>query len=127
MQSYNGINQLFFHFSNGGIISIYRGPGDITNHALFIVQDLSNTNAPQAGFELRSLGLQAGMLPIEPPLLSSICLPLTSKDYSRYDRMHSATNFYLFLHQQQMQFNKGNFTEIIDLNINKIFHIKYDV
>ena len=28
-----------------------------------------HTNLPQAGFELKSLGLQAGMLPIVPPLL----------------------------------------------------------
>ena len=31
-----------------------------------------NTNLPQAGFEIGSLGPQAGLLPIEPPLLVQI-------------------------------------------------------
>ena len=31
-----------------------------------------HNNLPQAGFELRSLGLQAGLFPIEPPLLVAI-------------------------------------------------------
>ena len=53
--------------------------GNTTNHALFIVHIVSNdtaypyenlyhSNLPQEGFELRSLRLQAGVLPIEPPL-----------------------------------------------------------
>ena len=31
-----------------------------------------NTNFPQVGFELRFLGLKAGRLPFEPPLLVSL-------------------------------------------------------
>ena len=34
-----------------------------------LVHKFFHTNLPQAGFELRSLGPQAGVLPIEPPLL----------------------------------------------------------
>ena len=37
-------------------------------HALISLINV-HTNLPQAGFELRSLGPQAGVLPIEPPLL----------------------------------------------------------
>ena len=49
------------------------------DHAPFVVHDVSvhsiplrkfaHTNLPKAGFELRSLGPQAGTLPTEPPLL----------------------------------------------------------
>ena len=44
-----------------------------------LVQKIVHTNLPQAGFELGSLGPQAGVLPIEPPLLVStneVHLPL---------------------------------------------------
>ena len=33
-----------------------------------------HTNLPQAGFEFRSLGPQANVLPIEPPLLVMLCI-----------------------------------------------------
>ena len=33
-----------------------------------------HTSLPRVGFELRSLGLQAGMLPIDPPLIVTLSL-----------------------------------------------------
>ena len=57
----------------------YCGCWDTMNHAPLIVHDVSNntamlkqfdhTNLPWTEFELGSLGLQAGVLPFEPPLL----------------------------------------------------------
>ena len=57
----------------------YSSRRDTTNHVPFIAHDISNNTAYAeenllhlAGFELSILRLQAGVLPIEPPLSSSI-------------------------------------------------------
>ena len=57
----------------------YSSCRDTTNHVPFIAHDTSNNTAYAeenllhlAGFELRFLRPQAGVLPIEPPLSSSI-------------------------------------------------------
>ena len=39
---------------------------------MYIRKKFDPTNLPQAGFELGSMELQAGMLPIEPPLLDTM-------------------------------------------------------
>ena len=48
-------------------------------------QIVVNTNFPQVGFEHRALGQQAGVLPIEPPLLVVETIgTLTSIPYTKY-------------------------------------------
>ena len=69
----------FCHILIVFVLPIYIGRGDTTNHIPLITTHNSqygfcsrnyiHPNLPRAGFELRFLGPQAGVLPIEPLLL----------------------------------------------------------
>ena len=55
------------------LLKIYSGHEDTTNHELCLhLRKFVHTNLPLAGFEFRSLGPQACVLPIEPPLLAYV-------------------------------------------------------